>query len=248
MTPAPTPPTNPLNPVPPAPSPTGKPLLPTLPAWLTVVLGVICTGCLLTVLQASEYGVALPPLAKLLLSVVGSLGILYGIVNQGARSLPKLVVLLTAGLALAPLPAHAQSLTVGPSLPAFAITPGAGHPVTLAAGAGITVGADFFPTTLLEQKVAWLTVGFDFYGSLNSAAQGLAAVAVHACLLGLFCFGPGMKLLASDGTGALDGKLDHRSFLVMIEPDCRVMKLLWPAINAPVQADKPIDGDHPNGP
>ena len=168
----------------------------------------------------------------------------------------RTALIVVLGASLAATGASAQALTVGPSLPAFAITPGVAHPAQFAAGGGITVGADFFETTLLNQKAHWLTVGLDFYGSAGSSDHGLvgnAVVALHACLLGLFCVGPGMKLLDSGGYGALDGKLDHRSFLVMLEPDCRVMKLLWPlfASAPPASApapEVPVDGDHPLGP
>jgi hypothetical protein len=173
----------------------------------------------------------------------------------GAPKPPPMVIalLVGAGLALAPLPARAQALTVGPSLPAFVVQPGAGHPVTLAAGAGVTVGADFFPTTLLEQKTHWLTVGLDGFGALvpvGAKVGGSASLGLHACLLGLFCVGGGVKLLDTLGAGALDGKLDHRSFFVLFEPDCRVMKLLWPALAPappPAEAEphEACDGDHP---
>jgi hypothetical protein len=176
-----------------------------------------------------------------------------------AKAAAPVVVAAIAGmLLLAPGPAHALEPTVGPSLPAVAITPGGSHPAQIAAGAGFTVGVDFFETKLLNQKAHWLTVGLDVYGSAGSAGAGLvgnAVVALHLCLLGLFCAGPGLKLLDSSGFGALDGKLDHRSFLVMIEPDCRVMKLLWPlfASAPPAPATSPpeeaaCDGDHPCAP
>jgi hypothetical protein len=245
MTPAPTPPTNPANPVPaPAPSPTGEPMV-KLPGWLMLICAALVPAC--TTIAAASVS---PEWLKLTAGALGGSAVSLLALTPGWRKpLAMLVLLLAATL---PMHAHAQALTVGPSLPAFAITPGAGHPLTLAAGAGFTVGADFFPTTVLNQKTHWLTVGADVFGSLvpvDGKVGGNASLALHVCLLGMFCVGGGAKMLDSGGYGALDGKLDHRSFFILFEPDCRVMKLLWPALASPPPAEaeprEPCDGDHP---
>jgi hypothetical protein len=215
-----------------------------LPGWLMLVCAALVPAC--TTIAAASVS---PEWLKLTAGALGGSAVSLLALTPGWRKpLATYLFLLAAALVLAPRVAHAQALTVGPSLPAFAITPGAGHPVTLAAGAGFTVGADFFPTTLLDQKVHWLTVGLDAFGSLvpvGSAVGGNGVDGPARLRAGAVLRRRRREAARlSGGAGALDGKLDHRSFFILFEPDCRVMKLLWPAITARrpperSQADKP---------
>lgn len=127
---------------------------------------------------------------------------------------PALVALLLA------TSAGATGLTAGPSLPMVAVTPGDPHPVSLAPGAGLSVGGDLFPTTLMGRPVHWLSLGGDVFGSLigNGTPTYNLSVSVHAAILELFTIGVGLKLLDSGGHGALE-HFDGRTPFVLLGLD-----------------------------
>jgi len=145
--------------------------------------------------------------------------------------------------ALLSLPAFAEGLTAGPSLPMVAVTPGDKHPVSLAPGAGLSVGGDLFPTTLVGRPVHWLSLGGDVFGSLVGDAVPTynLSIAFHAAVLELFTVGVGLKLLDSGGNGALQA-FSGRSVFVLLGLD-------YGLLNAFIygHAGEPIgcDGDHP---
>jgi hypothetical protein len=239
MDPTPTPPTNPANPVPtPIISPTGKALV-NLPPWLTILCAALVPACG-TVAAAAD----LPKGFTIACVAIGAsaaalLGLSAGLRDKSA------VMLAVIAAALLAAPAQAEGLTVGPSLPMLAVTPGDTHPVSLAPGAGISVGGDLFPTTLVGRPVHWLTLGGDLFGSIlaSSAAYNLS-VAVHAAVLELFTVGVGLKLLDSGGHGALE-HFDGRTVFVLLGLD-------YGLLNAFIygHAGEPeggCDGDHPCG-
>lgn len=154
------------------------------------------------------------------------------------------------GVALLATPAQAQALTVGPSLPAVAVTPGATHPVSLAPGAGVQVGLGLFPSTLAGKPVHILDVSLSAFGvvvPVDGAVAGNLSVALVAGVFDLLTVGVGMKLASTDGYGAFTGKLDHRSFFVLIGVADLLLKLMNVGHDAPA-LPVPIDGDHPQGP
>lgn len=246
--PAPTPPTIPANPVPaPITSPTGEAQL-KLPPWLSwLLVGVAAALATVSQLPVLVPGFVLDPklaaLALLLSIALAAMGISSAGARKGGAAI---VVLLAAAALLIPTPARAEGLTAGPSLPFLAVTPGDTHPVSLAPGAGISVGGDLFPTTLVGRPVHWLSVGGDVFGSLlaSSGAYNLS-VAVHAAVLELFTIGVGLKLLDSGGHGALE-HFDGRTAFVLLGLDYGLLNafIYGHAGEAPQQA---CDGDHPCG-
>ena len=123
---------------------------------------------------------------------------------------------------MAAQPAFAQALHVGPSVPLVAVTPGDPHPVALAPGAGVTVGLDLFPSTLLGRPVNILTLGGDVFGAALSNGATVAAnvsIALHAALYELFTVGVGLKLYSTDGFGAIGGVLSGRSVFLLLGLD-----------------------------
>lgn len=150
-------------------------------------------------------------------------------------------LLAMLGFALA---SKAEGLTAGPSLPMVAVTPGDSHPVSLAPGAGLSVGGDLFPTTLMGRPVHWLSLGGDVFGSLigNSTPTYNLSVAIHAAVLELFTVGVGLKVLDSGGHGALQ-HLDGHSVFVLLGLDYGLLNaFIYGHAGEPIQA---CDGDHP---
>jgi hypothetical protein len=181
---------------------------------------------------AGAFGVELPK------NVTGSIALaafVLGLINHqvnARRTTPKAMIALTVGAAL--FTAHAAfaaapALSVGPSFPAVAITPGETHPVSLAPGAGVALGADFFPTTLLGRQVHALTLGGDFFGALLPNGKSIAAnvsVALHVALYELVSLGVGLKLYDTGGFGVLNGAFTGHSLFVLLGIDYGLINAL----------------------
>jgi hypothetical protein len=226
------------NPTPPTTSPTGEAQVP-LPRWLVLVCAALLPACLSVVAAPG-----VPNWLRIAAgAIAGTAASLLGL-SPGMRK-PAAMLLLIACVALTPTAARADGLTAGPSLPFLAVTPGDVHPVSLAPGAGISVGGDLFPTTLVGRPVHWLSVGGDVFGSLlaSSGAYNLS-VAVHAAVLELFTVGVGLKLLDSGGHGALE-HFDGRTAFVLLGLDYGLLNaFIYGHAGEP---DSGCDGDHPCG-
>lgn len=238
----------------PAPSPTGTPLFAFLgnPRVVHAAAGVGLICATLIALPADQVALLhLPPVVFTVAKFVLGLLAILGLYSQGAR-VKGLVLLVALGAALAAPGAFAQALTVGPSLPAVAVTPGATHPVALSPGAGISVGLGLFPSTLAGKPVHILGFGLDAFGVVvpsDGVVAGALSVALQASVFDLLSVGVGMKLASTDGFGAFTGKLDHRSFFVLIGVADLLLRLMNVGHEAPPAPapDVPRDGDHPDG-
>jgi hypothetical protein len=199
-----------------------------LPPWLAwVLIGVAAASATVSQLPVLVQGFTLNPklaAGALLLSIaLGSMGI----VSAGGRKAVALIVVL--GATLAAPGAFAQTLHVGPSVPLVAVTPGDPHPVALAPGAGVTVGLDLFPSTLLGRPVSILTLGADVFGAALSNGATVAAnvsIALHAALYELFTVGVGLKLYDSAGYGAIGGVLSGKSVFLLLGLDYGLISTL----------------------
>lgn len=176
------------------------------------------------------------------------LGTINHQLNAAKKKTPPAMIALTLGASL--FAAHAAfaappALTVGPSLPMVEITPGDKHPVSLAPGAGVAVGADFFPAELFGRQVAALTLTGDVFGAVVTNGPTIAAnlsVALMAVVYELFGFGVGAKLYDTAGSGLINGTASARSFFFLVRVDYGFLNALIVGHSGgtPVQADPPI--------
>lgn len=137
--------------------------------------------------------------------------------------------------------AHAATLNLDQSQPAIIIHPGEPHPVSLLPGAGLSIGADLLPSTLLGVPVHLLSVGGDVFGSVVAAltVAGAASVALHVILAELLVLMVGLDLYrTSDGTGLFASTFTgHDLFVgVGIDPSGLLRRLLGGHSPAVIQA------------
>lgn len=115
------------------------------------------------------------------------------------KTLAVLAAFMLAGCATLGQP----TMSVTPTSPGVIAHVGAPHPVSLLPGTGVSLGADFWPTTFFGAPVHLLSLGGDAFGSLVAAAQlaGGASIGPHIGLYDAFVLMGGVDLYTNDKTG-----------------------------------------------
>jgi hypothetical protein len=149
-----------------------------------------------------------------------------------------------------PARASTVDLAVGPSQPAVVVRPGEPHPISLLPGAGVSIGADLLPGTLLGVPLHLLSLGGDLFGSVQAAllVAGAAAVALHVVLAELLVLMAGLDLVRSDGTGLFTSQFSSRNLLFGVGIDFGFLSRIFAGHVTVTPAPLPAMPPVPNGP
>lgn len=123
---------------------------------------------------------------------------------------PAVVKVLFLGALLAAVPAHAQVVSSGPSLPMLEFQPGATHPVAFAPGIGYDLSVGFFQRSLLGKQFDLLDLSVQGFGSATQAPNGDPAgsfqvAALVGTLNNVIALGVAVPLFGGPQGGAFQG-------------------------------------------